>query len=574
MRVEQQLDALVREAIRTHLGEDAPALLRPANPEHGDYQVNGILPLAKTLKRPPRSLAEPLAEKLRELEPIASAEVAGPGFVNLRLAPAWIAKVLREAAADRARIGVPSTAKPERIVVDFSGPNIAKQMHVGHLRSTIIGEAVCRLLRFVGHTVLGDNHLGDWGTQFGLLIVGMREYGSQEALDKEPVDELERVYRLASARSKTDPAFADAARAELAKLQQGDAANFAQWQRFVEATRVELDKIYARFGVAFDLWLGESAYEKQLPDVIALLKERGLAREDQGALCVFFEGNPELGKSPMIVQKKDGAYLYSTTDIATLLYRRDQLHVDRAIYVVDARQGLHFKQLFELAKRLDISMQLQHVSFGSVLGKDGKPLKTRDGDTIRLSALLDEAEVRASERMRSAREEHVIDLDDDEIAALAPVVGIGAVKYADLMQNRTSDYQFDWDKLISFKGNAGPYLQYAHARIQAVFRKGEVDPSVLAPAELVLEHPAELALGRALLRFADIVHAAAEQCLPHLLCEHLYDVARAFSVFYEACPMLRAEPAQRDTRLTLAWIAARQLRQGLDLLGIAVPDRM
>jgi arginyl-tRNA synthetase len=574
VRVEQQLDALVREAIRSTLGQEAPALLRPAAAEHGDYQVNGVLPLAKQLKQPPRSLAEPLAAKLRELAPIASAEVAGPGFVNLRLAPAWVAEVLRETAADLAQDGVPAAAQPERIVVDYSGPNIAKQMHVGHLRSTIIGDAVCRLLRFVGHTVIGDNHLGDWGTQFGLLIVGMREYGSQEALEREPVDELERVYRLASARAKTEPAFADAARAELAKLQLGDAANFAQWQRFVEATRVELDKIYDRFGVAFDLWRGESAYEKELPGVIALLKEQNLAREDQGALCVFFEDHAELKKSPMIVQKKDGAYLYSTSDIATLLYRRDELHCDRAIYVVDARQGLHFKQLFEVAKRLGMTMQLQHVSFGSVLGKDGKPLKTRDGDTIRLSALLDEAEARASERMHSAREEHVIDLDDAEIAALSPVVGIGAVKYADLMQNRTSDYQFDWDKLISFKGNAGPYLQYAHARIQAVFRKGEVDANTLAPEQLVLEHPAELALASALLRFADVVHAAAEQCLPHLLCEHLYVVARAFSVFYEACPMLRAEPAQRDTRLTLAWLAARQLKRGLDLLGIAAPDRM
>ena len=574
MRVEQQLDELVREAIRATLGQDAPALLRPAAAEHGDYQINGILPLAKLLKRPPRSLAEPLAEKLRELEPIASAEVAGPGFVNLRLAPAWIAKVLRETAADRAQDGVPSASKRERIVVDFSGPNIAKQMHVGHLRSTIIGEAVCRLLRFVGHTVIGDNHLGDWGTQFGLLIVGMREYGSQEALDKEPVDELERVYKLASARAKTDTEFADAARKELAKLQQGDPTNFAQWQRFVAATRLELDKIYERFGVAFDLWLGESAYEAQLPEVVKLLQERGLAREDQGALCVFFEGHPELGKSPMIVQKKDGAYLYSTTDIATMLYRRDQLQAERVIIVTDARQVLHFKQLFEIAKRLGITMQLQHVTFGSVLGKDGKPLKTRDGQTIRLSALLDEAEERASERMRSAREEHVIDLNDEEIAALAPIVGIGAVKYADLMQNRTSDYQFDWDKLISFKGNAGPYLQYAHARIQAVFRKGDVDPSTLAVEQLVLEHPAEIALGTALLRFADVVHSAAEQCLPHLLCEHLYVVARAFSVFYEACPMLRAEPAQRDTRLVLAWLAARQLHRGLDLLGIAAPDRM
>ena len=558
------------------LGVEADALVRPAAPEHGDYQINGVLPLAKQKKEQPRKLAEPLAAKLRELDLIESAENASTGFINLRLSPAWVAKTLAEHAADRTRDGVPPVPAPQRIVVDFSGPNIAKQMHVGHLRSTIIGDAVCRLLRFAGHTVIGDNHIGDWGTQFGLLIVGMREYGSQDALRAQPIDELERVYKLASARAKEDESFADAARAELAKLQRGDAENKAQWEQFVAATRVELDKIYERFDVKFDAWLGESAYEDMLPGVIEDLKQRGLAREDQGALCVFFEDLPDLNKSPMIVQKKDGAYLYATTDIATLFYRRDHFHAERAIYLVDARQSLHFKQLFALAKKLGITMQLQHISFGSVLGKDGKPLKSRAGDNIRLAELLDEAETRARDRMLQAREENQIDLDDAAIAQLAPIVGIGAVKYADLMQNRASDYQFDWDKMISFKGNAGPYLQYAQARCQAVFRKVEVDASsgLTPPDGLVLEHAAELALGKELLRFADVVHAAAEHCLPHLLCEHLYSLARSFSVFYEACPILRAEPSVRASRLCLVWLTARQLQRGLGLLGIAAPDRM
>jgi arginyl-tRNA synthetase len=573
VRLERQLDAIARDAIQAVLGESAPALVRPANPEHGDYQVNGILPLAKQLKKPPRSLAEPLAERLRGQDCIESATVAGPGFINLKLRPSWVASQLSAATPDLAHDGVDPTEQPQRIAVDFSGPNIAKQMHVGHLRSTIIGDSVCRLLRFVGHDVIGDNHVGDWGTQYGLLIAGMRAFGDAAALSgDQPIEELERIYKLASARAKEDPAFADTARAELAKLQQRDPENYKLWQQFVATTKAELDKVYARFGIHFDAWLGESAYEDMLPGVVKLLRERGIAREDQGALCVFFD-EPDLGKSPFIVQKKDGAYLYSTTDIATVLYRRDHFHTQRSIYVVDARQSLHFKQVFAVAKKLGIDMQFEHVSFGSVLGKDGKPLKTRDGDVIHLATLLDEAEARAKERMLTAREENIIELDDAAIAALAPVVGIGAVKYADLMQNRASDYQFDWDKMISFKGNAAPYLQYAHARIQALFRRGEVDPTALAPA-LALEHPAELALGKRLLRFADVVHQAAEQSLPHLLCEHLYEVARAFSVFYEACPILRAEPGVRAARLQLAWLSARQLKRGLGLLGIEAPDRM
>ena len=575
MRLEPSLEAEGARAIREALGVDAPALVRPANPSHGDYQINGVLPLAKELKKVPRELALAVAEKLRGSEAIASADVAGPGFINLKLAPAWVARQLLEQAKDVARDGVPAAGRPQRIVVDFSAPNIAKQMHVGHLRSTIIGDALCRLLRFLGHHVIGDNHLGDWGTQFGLLIVGMRRFGSQEALDREPIEELERIYKLASAEAKENPAVADEARAELAKLQYGDPDSRALWQRFLSATRVELEKNYARLGVSFDEWLGESAYEEMLPKVVSELRETGLAREDQGAICVFFDDNPELGKSPMIVRKKDGAYLYATTDIATALYRRDHFHAERAIYVVDKRQSLHFKQLFALLGRMGLDMQLEHVSFGAVLGKDGKPLKTRDGGTIKLSELLDEAVSRAAEHMRRARDENVLELSDAQIAELAPVVGIGAVRYADLMQNRASDYQFDWDKMISFKGNAGPYLQYAHARISALFRKGEVDPTTL-PLERApeLAHPAELALAKHLLRFADVVTQAAEQSLPHLVAEHLYDLARLFSVFYEACPVLKADPADREARLMLAWCVGRQLRRGLGLLGIDAPDRM
>lgn len=575
VRLERHLEALAAEAISAELGVAAPALVRPANPAHGDYQVNGVMPLAKQLGRPPRELATAVAARLHGRGPIAHAEVAGPGFINLRLDRAWVSARLGAVLADVERDGVPTAPRPEQIVVDYSGPNIAKRMHVGHLRSTIIGDALCRLLRFAGHRVIGDNHLGDWGTQFGLLIAGMRHFGSQSALSANPIEELERIYKLATAQAKAETAFADEARAELAKLQQGDPDSRAMWSSFVAATHKELDGDYARLGVTFDTWRGESAYEEMLPGLVADLERRGLAREDDGALCVFFEDDPALKKSPFIVRKKDGAFLYSTTDIATALYRREQLGAERVLYIVDRRQALHFKQLFALLARMGVELRCEHIDFGSVLGKDGKPLKSRDGGNIRLAELMDEAESRAAEHMLRAREESMLDLSDADIRALAPIVGIGAVRYADLMQNRTSDYQFDWDKLVSFKGNAGPYLQYAHARIQAIFRKGEVDPTGLASdAPLPLAHDAELALGKQLLRFADVVHQASEAALPHIVCEHIYDLARLFSVFYEACPVLKAEAGEREARLRLAWLVARQLRRGLGLLGIEAPQRM
>lgn len=574
MRLEHELEGWAVQAMREALGTEAPAILRPtADPQLGDYQINGVMPLAKQQKRPPRELAALVAEKLQQRPELSSVEVAGPGFINIKLSPSWLGARVAVAVADTERDGVPTTDRPECVVVDFSGPNIAKQMHVGHLRSTILGDALVKLLRFAGHHVIGDNHLGDWGTQFGLLIVGMRRFAADVSPDSLDIAALEDIYKQASALAKEDAEFAAQARAELAKLQSGDANNRATWQRFVAVTRAEIDKVYARLNISFDEWLGESAYQDMLAGVVDDLLQKGIAREDQGAICVFFEDNPELsrGDSPFIVRKQDGAFLYSTTDIATVLFRRDRYHADRALYVVDKRQSLHFKQLFAVMAKLGVSMNLEHIGFGAVLGKDGKPLKTRDGKNVTLAALLDEACERAALRMG----EEGLELTPEQVAELAPMVGIGAVKYADLMQNRDTDYKFDWDKMISFKGNAGPYLQYGHARIQAILRKGEIDPTQLDLSQpLTLTEDAEVALTKHLLRFADVIHQAVETTQPHLVCEHLYGLARTLSVFYEQCPVLKAEGEARRTRIALIWLTARQLQRGLGLLGIAAPPRM
>lgn len=578
MRIEAHFEAAASRVLREAFGEDAPAMLRSTqDPKFGDYQINGAMPLAKKLRKPPREIAQQIAEAMKSMPGVAGAEVAGPGFVNLRLDDAWIAERLGESLRDASRDAVPAAERPEKIVVDFSAPNIAKRMHVGHLRSTIIGDAIVRLLRFAGHDVVGDNHLGDWGTQFGLLIVGMREWGSDEALEASPIEELERVYKLATARAKEDEAFAQSARDELAKLQAGDATNRAMWERFVATTRHELEQTYARLDVKFDVWLGESFYDRMLPGVVDLLLEKGIAREDQGAICVFFTGREDAPEdlrkieTPFIVRKKDGAFLYSTSDIATILYRRDHFRADRSVYVVGMPQTLHFKQLFAVARMLGITMGLEHVAFGSVLGTDGKTLRTREGGTIALAALLDEAEERAAARIR----EQGLDIAEGDVPEVARAVGIGAVKYADLRQNRTSDYVFDWDKMISFQGNAGPYLQYAYARVRSIFRKGEIDEGEIArSANLAVADPAESALARTLMRFPDVVHVAAESYQPHLVCDHLFALARAFSTFYEACPVLKSEGATRESRLALSALTARQLRRGLGLLGIEVVERM
>ena len=586
MLLERYLESLGSEAIAKALKLDGPrpALVRPTqDPKFGDFQINGAMPLGKELKKPPRELAQPIAEALAGVDAIEKAEVAGPGFVNIHLAPSWIASKLTEALRDAARDGVPAVEEVSKVIVDFSSPNIAKQMHVGHLRSTIIGDAIARILSFMGHDVVRDNHLGDWGTQFGLLIVGMREWGDEDALQSKPIVELERVYKLASERAGNDEAFAERARAELAKLQGGDEQNRKLWEHFVEVSRGTLEAVYSELDVSFDVWLGESAYHDALPGVVDDLLERGIAREDDGAVCIFWsevDGAPKSlrkQKTPFIVRKKDGAFLYSTTDIATVQHRKDHFHADRALYVVDNRQGLHFQQLFAVMKLLGADMELEHIGFGTVLGNDGKPLRTRDasGHVITLVSLLEESKQRARQRIDEGIAEGRLRVRPEEMDEVSQIVGIGAVKYADLRQNRLSDYQFDWDKMISFQGNAGPYLQYAYARCASIFAKGGVDMDAMAAsATITLDAPAERTLGKHLLRFSDVVYQAGATSQPHLVCEHIYELARAFNGFYAECPVLDAEAATRESRLGLTALTARQIRRGLGLVGIGVVDRM
>jgi arginyl-tRNA synthetase len=586
MLLERYLEAIGAEAIQRalQLDEPRPALVRPTtDPKFGDFQINGAMKLGKELGKPPRELAQPIAEALAGVDAIEKAEVAGPGFVNIHLSNTWIAATLTRALRDSSRDGVPRVDDPERVIVDFSSPNIAKQMHVGHLRSTIIGDAISRILSFVGHDVVRDNHLGDWGTQFGLLIVGMREWGEEAALQTDPVAELERVYKLASERAGSDETFAAQARAELAKLQSGDADNRKLWEHFVEVSRTALDAIYDELDVSFDLWLGESAYHDALPGVVDELLERGIAREDDGAVCIFWNEIDSAPKSlrkqktPFIVRKNDGAFLYSTTDIATVLHRKSALGADRALYVVDNRQGLHFQQLFAVMELLGVAIKLEHVGFGTVLGRDGKPLRTRDasGHVITLASLLDESKQRARARIDEGIAEGRLRVRPEEMDEVSRVVGIGAVKYADLRQNRLSDYQFDWDKMISFQGNAGPYLQYAYARCASIFAKGGLSmDDASAEGDIALETPTEQTLGKHLLRFADVVHQAAATSQPHLICEHVYELARAFNGFYAECPVLDADGSTRASRLGLTAMTARQIRRGLGLVGIGVVDRM
>ncbi len=569
------------------LNLEAPprAILRPTqDAKHGDFQINGAMALAKQLKKNPREIASPIAEAMLARDEVLEASVAGPGFINLRLDPKWVERLLASMLRD-ARDGVPEVEEKQTVVVDYSSPNIAKQMHVGHLRSTIIGAAICELLRFVGHDVIADNHIGDWGTQYGLLILGMREFGDQEALKRDAIVELERVYKIASAKKKEDEDFADRARAELAKLQKKDPDNYAMWEMFVETTRGVMDRVYDKLGVTFDHFLGESAYDDMLPAVVQQLKDAGIAREDNGAVCVFFNDDDiknrlgkkfkKLGKQevPFIIQKKDGAFLYSTSDIATVLYRREHFNSDRAVYVVDRRQGGHFQQLFAVMEILGEDMTLDHVGFGTVLGDDGKPLKTRDGGTVRLESLLDEAVERARNELEQRLADGKLRIAEHEMDEVSRAVGIGAVKYADLKQNRTSDYRFEWDKMISFSGNSGPYLQNQLVRTKSIFRKGEVELEGYE-APIALGHEREHSLARVMIKFPDVVHRAAALNEPHQIAEHLYDLAQAFSRFFTDCPVLKSEGETRASRLALTALTSQQLERGLRLLGIPVIDRM
>lgn len=549
---------ILATAVERALG--APALLRPcADSKFGDYQANGVMAVAKQRHENPRALAERVIAALNVADICEPPTVAGAGFINFKLRPDFVARQLAEADADP-RLGVPVVSPPQTIVFDYSGPNVAKLMHVGHIRSTIIGAALANVARFLGHRVITDNHIGDWGTQFGMLILGWKRFRNDAALAADPIAELERLYKHVNSRDE----LRDAAKAELVKLQQGDAENRAIWQRIIELSKQQFDATYARLGVTFDHTLGESFYNPMLPDVVRDLLQRGLARESDGAICVFLPGED----APLIIQKSDGGYGYATTDLATVKYRVEHWHPDRIVYVTDARQQLHFKQVFATVRQwLPNPPALEHVTFGSILGEDRKPLKTRSGENVKLADLLDEAEERALAVVTQKNPE----LPEPTRRHIARVVGIGAVKYADLSQNRTTDYVFSWEKMLALDGNTAPYLQYAYVRIQSIFRKAGTPA---AQGDIVLAHPAELDLAKHLLRFPETLHATLADSKPNWLTGYLYELAGKFSVFYDNCPVLQSTDPTKSSRLTLCHHTAATLKQGLHLLGIEVSNQM
>jgi arginyl-tRNA synthetase len=550
---------------------DFAAAVRPAtDPKFGDYQANGCMALAKSLGRKPRDLAQEIAGRV-ELAPIAGPpEIAGPGFLNLRLNDDWIAAELQRLLTDPAG-GIPPQEHPRTVVIDFSSPNVAKPMHVGHLRSTVIGDSLARLSAALGHHVVRDNHLGDWGSQFGMILWGWKNARDESRFETDPVGELARLYRLAQDRIKDgEKAVEDAARAETAKLHSGDAENRALWSRFIPFCLGALQAVYDRLGVKFDVQLGESFYDPQLASVVTDLEARGLAVPSDDAIVVFVEQT----EAPFLIRKRDGAFTYATTDLATIKYREETWHPNQMLYVVDHRQGDHFKQLFEVARKWRVTpADLEHVAFGTILGPDRRPFKTREGDVVGLESLLDEATAIA----RKVVDENSPELDVAERERVAEVVGLGAIKYADLCQNRISDYVFDWQKMMAMNGNTATYLQYAFARIQSIFRKGAFSPEAIRQQQpaIVLAHPAERNLGVRLLRLPEVLELADSEHKPNVLTDYLFDLANAFSAFFEACPVLRAETQERrDSRLALCSLTAATLKSGLGLLGIDIVERM
>ncbi|HEX7010628.1 MAG TPA: arginine--tRNA ligase [Phycisphaeraceae bacterium] len=575
------LEDLLRQAVAAALGPEHAQVdpqLRPAGqPQFGDYQANLAMSLAKQLGRKPRDLAQAIVDHLHGEGLIERADVAGPGFINLRLTQA----ALDHAAAamlDSATLGVEPASPSLRVVVDYSSPNVAKEMHVGHLRSTVIGDAIARLLGFLGHEVIRQNHLGDWGTQFGMLIEHYLDSGAQPGELARDIADLTTFYQQAKQKFDADPAFADRARQRVVALQSGDPDTLSLWRELIDASYRHFRQVYERLDVLLDEndIRGESFYNDQLPHVIEDLERVGLLRESQGALVVYPEGfaDREGEPLPMIVRKSDGGYLYATTDLAAARYRIDTLGARWIIYVTDARQSQHFAMLFQTLRQAgwaSDSVRLDHVAFGAVLGPDRKPFKTRQGGLIRLSDLLDEAEARA---MRIVREKGAID-DPGYQRDVAHAIGIGALKYADLASDRIKDYVFDWDRMLALDGNTAPYLQNAYVRIRSIFRKGNLDADHVLPQAIRLAHAAERQLALKLLQFPRVIAATAQSLEPHRLCNYLYELATAYHQFYEQCPVLSApDDATRDSRLALCELVARTLKQGLSLLGIDVVEQM
>lgn len=570
--IQEILSAQIRTAFAAAFPDaDLAALPLDATPAtdeaFGDYQCNAAMAAAKLLRRPPRAVAEAVVARLPADGPVAKADIAGPGFINLTLADDVLARHLEVLQADPL-LGVPQPGAGKRLLLDYSSPNVAKPMHIAHIRSTVIGDALKRIHRALGYEVLGDNHLGDWGTQFGILIMGYRNFLDPKALEASPVDELQRVYVLSHQKCEEDPAWKDQARAELVKLQAGDPDNRALWRKFIDLSLAEFNRIYARLGVSFELVRGESHYNDALPGVVAKLQALGLVRESEGALVAFLEDEK---LPPCIVRKSDGGFNYATTDLATVFSREAEFHPDGIVYVTDERQQLHFRQFFAVAKKAGAKTPLRHVWFGLMRLPEGL-LSTRKGTAIKLDLLLDEAEKRALELVRQASP----DMPADQQQAVARAVGIGAVKYADLSQNPQSAVTFTWEKALAMDGNSAPYLQYAHARIASVIDKhAERFPGCDYMREpILLDSPSARRLALRLARHPDAVRAAAEQEKPSVLADALYDLSQAYSSFYQNVPFLKAEAGVRESRVRLCDLVAKVLRHGLALLGIETPDRI
>ncbi|EAM8546707.1 arginine--tRNA ligase [Salmonella enterica subsp. enterica serovar Buzu] len=575
------IQALLSEKVsQAMIAAGAPADCEPqvrqsAKVQFGDYQANGVMAVAKKLGMAPRQLAEQVLTHL-DLSGIASkVEIAGPGFINIFLEPTFLAEQVQQALASD-RLGVSQPTR-QTIVVDYSAPNVAKEMHVGHLRSTIIGDAAVRTLEFLGHHVIRANHVGDWGTQFGMLIAWLEKQQQENAGDMALAD-LEGFYRDAKKHYDEDEAFAERARNYVVKLQSGDAYFREMWRKLVDITMTQNQITYDRLNVTLtrDDVMGESLYNPMLPGIVADLKAKGLAVESEGATVVFLDEFKNKEGDPMgvIIQKKDGGYLYTTTDIACAKYRYETLHADRVLYYIDSRQHQHLMQAWTIVRKAGYvpdSVPLEHHMFGMMLGKDGKPFKTRAGGTVKLADLLDEA----LERARRLVAEKNPDMPADELEKLANAVGIGAVKYADLSKNRTTDYIFDWDNMLAFEGNTAPYMQYAYTRVLSVFRKADIDEQALASAPVIISEDREAQLAARLLQFEETLTVVAREGTPHVMCAYLYDVAGLFSGFYEHCPILSAEnDAVRNSRLKLAQLTAKTLKLGLDTLGIETVERM
>ncbi|MDR3111366.1 MAG: arginine--tRNA ligase [Planctomycetaceae bacterium] len=561
--------------------ESSLEMIRPSQDSRfGDFQANMAMPLGKKLGLPPRDVARKIIDGLDTAGLCYEPEIAGPGFINLRIKEELLSDLLQKCLTDTERLGVTVVApdKRKRIVVDFSAPNVAKEMHVGHIRSTVIGNALQRMLRFYGHDVITDNHIGDWGTPFGMIIYGYRNLLDKAAFDKNPVTELGRIYRkvrgLVDGDGEEAAAVGKAVLDETAKLHHGDPANVELWRLILEHCISEIDRIYSRLNVSFDHTLGESYYNPMLPEIVENLLKDGIAKESDGAIGIFLDGEDE---PPMLIRKKDGAFLYGTTDIATIQYRMKNWQPDAILYVVDFRQSLHFKHLFAAARLMGVSesVELTHVKFGTVLGEDNKPFKTRSGDTVGLEGLLDEAEERALAVVVSNDSDN--QLSETERHETARRIGIGALIYADLSQSRESDYVFSYNKMLAMNGNTATYMQYAYARVRSIFAKGNVNVETLRGGDstISLTEPQERALALELLKFDEAIEMSLRDYRPNMLTSYLFDVANRYSTFFDACPVLKAQDeATRTSRLLLCDLTARTIAKGLELLGIETVERM